>query len=472
MGAACSNSRVLRRVLPLVCAAVLLGATLAVGAPARAGRDPFFPGSGSSAYDVAHYGVSLSYIPATRAAGRDGIAAKASIRARSRRRLRRLGLDLAGLHVKKVEIDGATAAFRRRHRKLIVRPSSPIPSGTEFVATVSYSGHPRTITDPDRSKEGWTRTDDGGAVALGEPVGTAAWLPCNNSLTDKASFGFRLDAPARSRGRHLVAVANGRLVSRRSHGRRIRWIWAMGQPMAPYLATVAFDNFRLRHARVDGIPAWTAVGADLYRDRGALIRRGIRNLPEIIRFERKLFGPYPFDAVGTTITDGGEYALETQSRPTYPGPPRRNLLVHELAHQWVGDSTGLRRWPDIWLNEGFATFTEWVYRERHGGPSARSVFAELRRRPTADPFWSPPPGRPGTPKNLFDGSVYVRGAMTLEALRIRLGDRAFFGLLRAWTTTHRYGNALTSQFIAFAERHSGRKVGPLLRRWLFRRGKA
>ncbi len=229
-------------------------------------------------------------------------------------------------------------------------------------------------------------------------MGTATWLPCNNSLTDKASFGFRLDAPARSRGSHLVAVANGRLLSRRSHGRRIRWNWAMEQPMAPYLATVAFDNFRLRHARVDGIPSWTAVGADLYSDRGALIRRGIRNLPEIIRFERKLFGPYPFDAVGTTITDGGEYALETQSRPTYPGPPRRNLLVHELAHQWVGDSTGLRRWPDIWLNEGFATFTEWVYRERHGGPSARSVFAELRRRPPTDPFWSPPPGRPGYPE--------------------------------------------------------------------------
>ena len=460
----------LRRVFAIACVSALTGAGISLAAGHTNGRDPFFPGSGSNAYDVAHYGISLSYSPAARAAGRDGIAARVSIRARARRRLPRFGLDFVGLHVTSVRIDGAAATFRRRHRRLIVRPPSPIQTGAEFVATVSYRGHPRTITDPDHSKEGWTRTGDGGAVALGEPVGTATWLPCNNSLTDKATFGLRLDAPARARGRHLVAVANGRLLSRRSHGRRIRWNWAMDQPMAPYLATVAFDNFRLRRAKVDGIPSWTAVDADLFRSRGALIRRGIRSIGEIIRFERRLFGPYPFDAVGTTITDGGEYALETQSRPTYPGPPRRNLLVHELAHQWVGDSTGLRRWPDIWLNEGFATFTEWIYRERHGGPSARSVFTELRRRPASDPFWSPPPGRPGSPKNLFDGAIYVRGAMTLEALRIRVGDRAFFGLLRAWTTNHRYGNVSTSQFIAFAERRSGRRVGPLLRRWLFRGG--
>ncbi len=459
----------LRRVFAIACAAALIGSGVALAAGRSASHDPFFPGSGSHAYDVGHYGVSLSYFP--RRAGGGRITARVVIRAHARRQLRRLSLDLVGLRVKAVAIDGARAASRRRRRKLIVTPPTQIPSGADFVATVSYRGRPGTITDPDGSEEGWTVLPDGGAVALGEPGGTATWLPCNSSLTDKASFGFHLDAPARSRGRHLVAVANGRLLSRRRHGKRIRWSWAMGEPMAPYLATVAFDNFRLRRSRVDGIPSWTAVDADLYRQRGDLVRRGIRNLPGIIRFERRLFGAYPFDAVGTTVTDGGDYALETQSRPTYPAPPRRNLLVHELAHQWVGDSTGLRRWPDIWLNEGFATFTEWVYRERHGGPSARSVFAELRRRPASDPFWSPPPGRPGTPKNLFDGAIYVRGAMTLEALRIRLGDRAFFPILRAWTTTHRFGNVSTGQFIAFAEQRSGLRVGRLLRRWLYRPGR-
>ena len=462
----------LSRACILALAAALIATGVALAATRTAGRDPFFPGSGSDAYDVSHYALSLSYFPAARAGGRARIAARASIRARARRTLRHFELDLAGLRVRKVEVNGARARFKRRRRKLIVTPPSPVPAGAELGATVSYRGRPRTLTDPDRSKEGWIDLPDGGAVALGEPVGTAAWLPCNNSLTDKASFSFHLDAPARSHGRRLVAVANGRLRSREHHGGRVRWTWAEAQPMAPYLATVAFSNFRVRRAKVDGVPSWTAVDADLYRDKGPLIRRGIRNLGEIIRFERKLYGPYPFDALGTTITDGGQYALETQTRPTYPGPPRRNLLVHELAHQWVGDSTGLRRWPDIWLNEGFATFTEWFYRERHGGPSARSVFAELRRRPSSDPFFSPPPGHPGSPRNLFDGAIYVRGAMTLEALRIRIGDRAFFRILHAWTTGHRYGNVSTSEFIAFVKQRSGRPgTGRLLRRWLFRPGK-
>jgi aminopeptidase N len=463
---------VLRRASAVALATTLIatGVTLAANRPA--GRDPFFPGSGSPAYDVSHYDISLSYRPPARDGARSRIAARTAIRVHAKKALRRLELDLAGLRVRRVEVNGARARSKRRRDKLITTLPSKVPAGADFVAVVSYRGRPRTLTDPDRSKEGWIELPQGGSVALGEPVGTAAWLPCNNSLTDKASFAFHLDAPARRHGRRLVAVANGRLVGRRRHGGRIRWSWAEAQPMAPYLATVAFADFRLRSVEIDGIPSWTAVDADLYRDKGGLIRRGIRSLGEIVRFERRLYGRYPFDALGTTVTDGGEYALETQTRPTYPSPPRRNLLVHELAHQWVGDSTGLRSWPDIWLNEGFATFTEWIYRERHGGPSARSVFAELRRRPAADPFWSPPPGHPGGPKNLFDGAVYVRGAMTLEALRIRIGDRAFFRLLHAWTAGHRYGNVSTPEFIAFVGQRSARPgAGRLLRRWLFRPGK-
>jgi len=202
--------------------------------------------------------------------------------------------------------------------------------------------------------------------------------------------------------------------------------------------------------------------------RGALARQ-----PEIIDFLSELFGPYPFSAAGGIVDDAAiGFALENQTRPIYSlsffGDPvsGEDVVVHELAHQWVGDHLALEEWQHIWLNEGFATYTEWLWSEREGRGTAQEIFEGYASLPADDPFWSVAIGDPG-PDALFDIAVYNRGAMTLHALRLEVGDADFFEILRRWTRSQAGGNVTTDEFILLAERVSGRDLDAFFQAWLF-----
>lgn len=448
-----------RLLLALLCASALaLAGTAAAGAASTSGGEPFFPGAGDSGYNALHYHVRLVYSRA------GTVKAVMAMRATARQRLRRLSLDLDGLDVSAVKVDGGGERFNRGHDKLVVHLLDPIPKGQRFKLTVFYGGRPRTVIDEDGSAEGWYPTGDG-AFAVGEPQGTSAWLPCNNVPRDKASFGAELIVPA-----GLTAVSNGRLLKVEREPGRTNFQWEETAPMATYLAVVDISHGKLWHGPIAGHPGWTIVDPSLAQQS----RRVLSHLPEIIRFESSIYGPYPFEAAGSIVADAPQvgYALETQSRPIYAFAPDLTTVVHETAHQWFGDSVSLERWPDIWLNEGFATWTEWYYAERHGGRSAAATFRRLGRVPASnEDFWNPPSGSPGKPKHLFGTSVYVRGAMALQALREKVGTKLMLRTLRRWATVHHHGNGDIDQFIHLAERISGRDLGPFFQRWLFQRGK-
>jgi len=146
-------------------------------------------------------------------------------------------------------------------------------------------------------------------------------------------------------------------------------------------------------------------------------------------------------------------------------------VAHELAHQWFGNLLTVRGWDELWLNEGFATYAEWLYAEQHGGDSAQKAFDDLYAKPASDELWEFPPGNPGSGGNIFGTPVYARGAMTLHVLRTTVGDRAFFGILRAWAGGHRDGHGTTAQFERLAEKVSGKKLDGLFKTWLYTPGK-
>ncbi len=450
-----------RRVTFSLAVLAALLATPAAAAPhAGSGSlgDPLFSHMGNGGYNVSHYGVALRYAPSS---GR--LRATAVIRARSTEALRSFQLDYRGPAVRRVRVNGRRAAYRRKRSKLVIRPAAALPGDKPFEVIVGYAGRPRRVVDVDGSSEGWIRTDDG-AVAFGEPQGTPSWLPCNDDPQDKATMTTRLTV-----ARSMSAISNGRLVSVRRHGRLKSLTWRESQPMATYLATVSIGRGQIVRGRAVGVPTYTLVDP---RERVA--SRVVRHLPGVLRFLQSIYGPYPFDSAGNIVEHGAGvgYALETQTRPTYDGAPNFTTMVHEQAHQWFGDSVTLRDWPDIWLHEGFATWTEWYYAERHGGDSAATVFRRGYAEPASnEAIWAPPPGNPGSVAKLFAPSVYVRGAMAIQALRETIGDEPFFRLLRSWQATRRHGNGTIRQFISLAEDTSSRQLDDFFKRWLYSPGK-
>lgn len=445
--------------------AVIALAGAAQALAAKPAGEPFFPQAGNEGYDALHYDVTLAYKPN---GGR--IKAATAIEAAATEPLKRFSFDFVGPKVSKVEVGGEPASFRRKPGKLIVFAPRRIAKGERFTTLVRYEGLPPKVTDPDGSEEGWYRTDDG-VIAVGEPQGTAAWIPCDNVPADKASFEFHVTVPD-----GLKAVANGRREQGENRGNDasgrglVQMNWIERAPMSTYLAVLDVGRGRIVKGRVDGLPTWTLVDPRL--EGGS--RGPLATLGEVIGFESRVFGGYPFDSAGSIVDYAPHlgYALETQSRPIYAYVPDVTTIVHETAHQWFGDSVGLQRWPQIWLNEGFATWAQWYYAERHGGRSADAIFNRLYRVPASNErFWNPPPGRLGSARDLFDPTTYVRGAMVLEALRLKIGTRPMLRLLRRWTTEHRHGNATIGEFTDLAEQISGRGLDSLFQRWLYRRGK-
>jgi aminopeptidase N len=355
-----------------------------------------------------------------------------------------------------------------------VTPARGIDVGTRFSVRVTYDGAPTPYMEGEIGREGFLPSKSG-AIAQGQPDVAATWFPANDHPRDKATYEINLTVPS-----DLEALSNGVLAGRSANADgTTTWRWVENQPMASYLATAAIGNYRIASSTDKGRPVVLGVDESLPRSYDRVLAR----TPEVVRFLESQFGPYPFDAEGGIIHGDARigFALENQTRPVYaPGffaaaagsgveGERADgswVLAHELAHQWYGDSVSVASWDDIWLNEGFATYAEWLWAQHEGGAAPKGQFDELY----GGNFPLDPPGAPSA-ETMFSSTVYVRGAMTLEALRIAVGDEAFFRVIRGWAASRAYGNASTADFIAYAERASGKPVGPVLRDWLFTKGK-
>jgi aminopeptidase N len=388
--------------------------------------------------------------------------------ARATADLSAFNLDFHGFALGDITVADTSATSRRSGHELTITPAQPLRQGETFTTTIAYSGVPTPVRSVALPVEvGWNKYADGSYVAS-EPEGAATWFPVNDHPRDKASYTFRISVP-----KPYVAAANGVLADTIDHGATRTYVWQMGRPMASYLATVNIGKFVMKtETGPDGLPIRNFFPPRIERQ----ATKAFGRTSEMIRYFSTLFGPFPFETYGVVAPDVElGFALETQTLSIFGRDQVEQIaedgndqeVAHEITHQWYGDSVSLASWQDVWLNEGFATFGEWLWVEHTSGRGAYDA-AVRDAYSGADPADVPPPGNP-PPDNLFNSGVYGRGALTLAALRLRVGDDLFFRIMRAYAERFRYGNATTAGFIAVAQQVSGRDLKTFFDEWLYRR---
>ncbi|MEV5576246.1 M1 family metallopeptidase [Spirillospora sp. NPDC052269] len=436
--------------------------------PGAAGAgDPYFPEMGNGGYAPIHYEIGLKYDPATK-----GIDAVTSVQARATQNLSRFDLDFQGLKIKKLTVDGRKAHYTRQGtQELVITPPKGLRKGKRFTVTVAYSGVPQTIDDPALGISGWIPTADG-AVMLNQPIGAAAVYPVDDHPTEKATYGFTLTAPAA-----LTTIANGDLVGKRSHGGWTTSRWVMDRPMASELAMIAIGKYdQVKGRTASGRPnlTYTDVNMKIPADKA---RQFNTQTGQITDWESSIYGRYPWSSTGgVTVAAKVGYALETQGRPVYdlykhPGSiPSGDLLAHELGHQWFGDNVAPHRWSDIWLNEGFATYSEWLWQEKFNKTPIEKSFQGVYSTAATDELWKGVVSNPGR-DHIFDSLVYDRAGAAIHVLRKQIGDKAFFQLLRTWQRVHGGGTGSTAQFVRLAGKISHKDISKWAHDWIYSEGK-
>ncbi|CAM4091534.1 M1 family metallopeptidase [Janibacter anophelis] len=425
----------------------------------RHGTDEYVPGHGDASFDVEHYDLVLDY----KIAG-NRLSGEAVLRCRALEDVSRIELDLHALKVARVQVDGAAIKYTHRSERLAVTLGRTVEQGDGFEVAVRYSGTPKQIRSRRLGEAGWEELEDGVLVAA-QPHGSPSWFPCNDRPDNKATYDIALTT---AKGYH-VAVA-GELADRSTRGQSTTWTYRQDDPMATYLATVQIGRYEVIEQEGGPVPVRVVAPVDRPRE-GFEAAFGLQ--PQMLGFYAELFGDYPFASYTAVITDDDlEIPLESQGLSTFGRNFMRDdwecirLVAHELSHQWWGNSVTLTHWRDIWLHEGFACYSEWLWSERIGlmtvGERAE-VHHERVRTDDGDELLLGDPG----PDLMFDDRVYKRGALTLHALRCRIGDHAFFEVLQTWTAAMRHANVTTEMFIEHAERVTGLQLRDLFERWLY-----
>jgi len=420
--------------------------------------DTYYATLGNGGYDVKSYTIILEVDPSE-----NSLTGMVKIQATTTQDLRTFNLDLQGLDVDAVLVNEEVADFSRSGDELIITPAQPLESDTSLQVEVQYHGTPELrASEAVPFKIGWSHSDTGSINMWGEPVAASTWFPNNNHPRDKATYRFEITVP-----NPWIVAATGTLKETNKSGDKTTFVWEMDKPMATYLASINIDQYEM--VTEDG-PDDIIIRNYFPKEYPVAERKAYDVIPEMLDFLGDLFGPYPFDEYGVVVAsqDGiceeVDLALETQTLSLHcPVMRFEGVIVHELAHQWFGDSISLENWQDVWLKEGFATYAEWLWESKNDP----DIMSQIARDTQEKDFDTRYPVAEPSPNDIYSVESYWGGALVLQALREKVGDEVFFDILRTYSEKYRYSYAGTDEFIDVAQEVSGQDLTAFFKEWVY-----
>lgn len=427
--------------------------------------DSFSPELGNTGYDVRHYNLNLTIDPFSHR-----IQGTATLQIKTLyHQLTSLTLDLRTMVVDEVRVNDESVTFTQYERKLFINLAAPLAYGTVIDVMIAYSGIPVPTDTPYSNffTVGVEYVENLPRMAfINQPDGANTWFPCNDHPLDRATYEFHITVPST-----LMAIANGIPDEPTPFAAtQMTYHWQMDAPMATNLAVVAVGDYSLvMDLSVPEVP----IRDYAYSGTEAKVEALLSSTDLAFRYLQVLFGRYPFETYGHVVTPLPNGAVETQTMTIMPRSMIQadseealfTLVVHELAHQWYGNTVSLKSWQDIWLNEGFATYAEWLALELRYGPERaerarttqeRAIRGSRRETPLAYPLNS----------QMYDSDSYVKGAWVVHMLREELGSTVFFELLRQWAIEYADYPVTTWDFFRLAEQLSGHDLTQFRRQWL------
>lgn len=367
------------------------------------------------------------------------------------------------LKVNSVTLNGSPAEYEHTGDYIIIK-TPVMPARTAFVVGVDYQGSPRN-----QGFDSFSFKEFDGEPAiytLSEPTYAPSWWPCKDLTTDKTEADIFITVPAQ-----LTAVSNGILRSVEENDGERTFYWEVTYPITTYLVSLAigkYDKWTETYSSLDGNISMP-VEYYTYPSYTEKAKYDWRNTVDMIRFLSEKYGEYPFinEKYGMAMFGWISGAMEHQTVSSMgyrlvTGDGRfEDIVMHELAHQWFGDAVSPGTWKDIWLNEGFATYSELLWEEHTRGREAYLLKARKEDRGSFPTTVYNPEGF------IFGRTVYSKGALVLHMLRGVVGDEAFFRIIRTYYEKYKYSTATTPDFVRICEEISGKDLGVFFDQWVY-----